>query len=112
MGDVVPIGLGARLPDPFSVWPTTTVVELAPEVAIRLPVDADEKADAIRAALATLGGITEEAVGSVEVTETTRQTLLVCMPADGPALRALSVAAQRRATNVAEALHAVLSDSA
>ena len=112
MGDVVPIGLGARFPDPFSIWPATTVVELAPEVAARLPADADGSAGAIRVALAALAGISEEEVGNVEVTETTRQTLLVCMPADGPALRALSVAAQRRATSVAEALHAALSASA
>ncbi len=111
MGEVVPIGLGARLPDPFSIWPATTVVELAPELAARLPADTDESAGAIRVALAAIAGISEEEVGDVEVTETTRQTLLVCMPADGPALRALSVAAQRRATSVAEALHAALSAS-
>jgi hypothetical protein len=108
MGDVVPLGLGGALPDPDSIWPATTVIEVDPGLANRLGDDIESRAAAVRAAVAGAAAVPDGMVADIEVTEAGAGTILVCMVGDGPAMRALHVVARRRATNAAEALHAVL----
>ena len=108
MGEVLALGLGVPLADPVSVWPQTVVIEIAPELSAGVVAAAEGREFEVRAALAKLAAVTAEEMTDVTVTETSARTLLVCMQRDGTAARALSVAARRRATNAAEALHAAI----
>ncbi len=105
MGEVIPLGLGTSAAG--SLWPATTVIEISPEVASGL---GDDPAKTVREALAQLAAVPASRIGEVGVTVTPAGTVLVNLGADGAAARALAVSARRRATNVAEALHAALVD--
>jgi hypothetical protein len=104
-GDVVPLGLGAPLADPVSVWPATAVIELVPEVAALL---GDQPGERVRAAIAAQAGVAPEQVEAVVVSVTAAGSALVRLGCDSMAARALSVAARRRASSPAEALHAAV----
>ncbi|WP_445151366.1 hypothetical protein [Baekduia sp. Peel2402] len=101
---VVALGLGAPLADPISIWPVTTVIELVPEAAEWL---GDDPASCVRAAIAAQAGVAVEAIEAVTVTRTPASAL-VQLARGSDAERALDVAARRRATNAAEALHAAV----
>jgi hypothetical protein len=103
--NVIALGLGAPLADPVSIWPSTTVIELAPEVAARL---GDRPVEAVRAAIAAQAAVDFGCIRDVAVTPTASGTALVRLGSDSEALRALHVAARRRATSAAEALHAAV----
>ncbi|MET0602022.1 MAG: hypothetical protein ABW167_08550 [Baekduia sp.] len=102
---VVALGLGASLADPTSIWPVTTVIELVPEAAEWL---GDDPASCVRAAIAAQAGVAVEAIEAVTVMRTPAGSALVQLARGSDAERALDVAARRRATNAAEALHAAV----
>lgn len=102
--NVVALGLGTPLADPVSIWPVTSVIELGPEAAARLGSDPSR---AVRAVIAGLAAVDVDRVADVVVT-TTAGSALVRVGSESEAMRALYVAARRRATNPAEALHAAV----
>jgi len=105
VGELIPLGLGAPLFKPDSIWPDTTVIEVSPDVAAGL---GDDPVEAVRKALGALASVPPGAIGAIDVTLTVAGSALVSLATDGPAVRALTVSARRRATNNAEALHACL----
>lgn len=103
--DVAMLGLGPRLADPASIWPTTTVIVLMPEVAGLL---GDRPEAAVRAALAQQAGVDAARFEDVAVTGLADGGANVRLGSESDAARALDVAARRRGTNAAEALHAAV----